>query len=164
MLNTIQSQDDFADSYLKSKNYVNVKTVIEDIKTNPDDSKKITYENEFVASQTLTSTLMNKRLKTIYWRSTVYNLGRLMLSVVIAFILSSVFFTQHNRPYYSETQMSSILSTIFIAFIIVGVLSITTVLPVMLSIRDVFYRHRAAGMLDYKSLAYGLVREICLFC
>ena len=39
------------------------------------------------------------------------------------------------------------LSTIFIAFIIIGVLSMTTVLPVMLSIRDMYYRHKAAGML-----------------
>merc|ERR1712176_311614 len=79
-----------------------------------------------------------------------------MLSIVVAFILSSVFFTRRDNSSYSETEMSSILSTIFIAFIIFGVLSITTVLPVMLSIRDVYYRHRAAGMLDYKSLAFGL--------
>ena len=158
MLNAIQSKDDFAISYLNSKNHVDVKKVINDIKKDPDESKKIMYDSEFAAPQTLISSKMNHRLKTIYWRSPVYNLGRLMLSIVVAFILSSVFFTRRDNSSYSETEMSSILSTIFIAFIIFGVLSITTVLPVMQTIRDVFYRHRAAGMLDYKSLAFGLVR------
>jgi ABC-type multidrug transport system permease subunit len=36
------------------------------------------------------------------------------------------------------------------------VLSITTVMPVMIKIRDVFYRHRAAGMLDHNSLFWAL--------
>ena len=48
------------------------------------------------------------------------------------------------------------LSTIFMSFIIIGVLSITSVLPVMLSIRDMYYRHRAAGMLDSRSVARAL--------
>lgn len=52
--------------------------------------------------------------------------------------------------------MSSFLSTIFIAFIIIGVLSITSALPVMLSIRDMFYRHKAAGMLGYSSVGRAL--------
>ncbi|KAL3805930.1 hypothetical protein HJC23_007891 [Cyclotella cryptica] len=52
--------------------------------------------------------------------------------------------------------MTSLLSTIFIAFIIIGVLSITSVLPVMLSIRDMYYRHKAAGMLSSSSVARAL--------
>ena len=52
--------------------------------------------------------------------------------------------------------MTSLLSTIFISFIIVGVLSITSVLPIMLSIRDMYYRHKAAGMLGSSSVGRAL--------
>ena len=48
------------------------------------------------------------------------------------------------------------LSTIFISFIIIGVLSITSVMPVMLSIRDMFYRHKQAGMLNARSVGRAL--------
>lgn len=48
------------------------------------------------------------------------------------------------------------LSTIFISFIMIGVLSITAVLPVMQSIRDMYYRHKAAGMLNSRSVARSL--------
>lgn len=48
------------------------------------------------------------------------------------------------------------LSTIFISFIIIGVMSITAVLPVMQSIRDMYYRHKAAGMLNSRSVGRAL--------
>jgi len=48
------------------------------------------------------------------------------------------------------------LATIFIAFIIIGVLSMTSVIPVMLSIRDMYYRHKAAGMLGSRSVGRAL--------
>jgi ABC-type multidrug transport system permease subunit len=79
-----------------------------------------------------------------------------MLSLGIAFILSSVFITSRRPEVFEEMQLSSAISTMFISFIIIGVLSITSVLPVMLSIRDMFYRHRAAGMLGHSSLAMAL--------
>lgn len=52
--------------------------------------------------------------------------------------------------------MTAVINTIFISFIIVGVMSINSVLPVMLELRDNFYRHRAAGMIDHQSLAIAL--------
>lgn len=50
----------------------------------------------------------------------------------------------------------SMLSTIFLSFIIIGVLSITSVLPVMNNIRNMYYRHKAAGMLDGRSVGRAL--------
>ena len=57
---------------------------------------------------------------------------------------------------FSEAEIASYLSTIFIAFIIIGVLSITSVLPVMLNVRDMFYRHKAAQMLESSSVGRAL--------
>ena len=57
---------------------------------------------------------------------------------------------------FSEAEIASYLSTIFISFIIIGVLSITSVLPVMLNVRDMFYRHKAAQMLGSSSVGRAL--------
>ena len=61
-----------------------------------------------------------------------------------------------NQFILANILSASILSTIFISFIITGVLSITSVLPVMLSIRDMYYRHKAAGMLNSRSVGRAL--------
>lgn len=61
-----------------------------------------------------------------------------------------------NQFLLANILSASILSTIFISFIITGVLSITSVLPVMLSIRDMYYRHKAAGMLNSRSVGRAL--------
>lgn len=76
--------------------------------------------------------------------------------MVIAFLLGSCFIPIRRNDTFTEAEMVSMLSTIFIAFIIIGVLSITSVLPVMLSIRDMYYRHKAAGMLNSRSVGRAL--------
>lgn len=102
---------------------------------------------------------------------------------MIAFLLGSVFIPIRSEAVLSEAEITrfvpfllnpfkivlaltksnqlvvcppSMLSTIFIAFIIIGVLSITSVLPVMQSIRDMYYRHKAAGMLNSRSVGRSL--------
>eukprot|EP00957_Ditylum_brightwellii_P172625 13141414-Ditylum_brightwellii.AAC.1 len=47
-----------------------------------------------------------------------------------------------------KQYISDIFVTSFLSSIVIGILAITSVLPVMLKIRDMFYQHRAAGMLD----------------
>jgi len=44
----------------------------------------------------------------------------------------------------------------FLSLIIMGVTSISMAVPVMKKIRDVFYKHRASGMLQHNSLAWSL--------
>lgn len=82
----------------------------------------------------------------------------MVVSVVIAFVLGSIFITNRlvTLDPIPEQQMSSILSVMFISFIIIGVMSINAVLPVMGPIRDNFYRQRAAGMYGYWSLGWAL--------
>jgi len=46
---------------------------------------------------------------------------------------------------------------VYIAFIIIGQLSITSIIPVTISIRDMYYRHEAAGMLSSRSVMFGLL-------
>lgn len=76
--------------------------------------------------------------------------------MIIALLLGSVFIPIRKNDTLTEAEITSMLSTIFISFIIIGVLSITSVLPVMLSIRDMYYRHKAAGMLNSRSVGRAL--------
>jgi len=147
---------DFPTTWLDSDNNRVVQEKLVEAVECKDEEFRIKFDTEFAASRRERNALMSHRLVTIYWRSPAYNLSRLTLSVCIAVLLSTVFIPIRKKKVLAEAEIVSILSTIFIAYIIVGVLSITSVLPVMLSIRDMFYRHKAAGMLDNGSVARAL--------
>ena len=51
----------------------------------------------------------------------------------------------------------SMLGAVYISFIIIGQLCITAIIPVTMSIRDMYYRHEAAGMLSSRSVMLGLL-------
>ena len=159
MLREMQSPEnpkDFADVYVKTEEYKLLKESLKEVRETQIPELEISFPTKFAAPPELRQRLVNKRLQTIYWRSPAYNLSRLLVCCVIAFILGSVFLGNRNPEVLTESDMRAQLSVIFLSFVIVGILSITSVLPVMLSIRDVFYRHRAAGMLDNISLGWAL--------
>ena len=159
MLKVITAEDppcDYALEFKESDLFAVITKKIVDICEDPDPANEITYVRKYAASRKTMQLRINERLRTIYWRSPAYNLTRTVVSSAIAFILGSVFLNHRNPSSYTETQMSSLLSTIFLSFIIVGVLAITAVLPVMQKIRDSFYRHRAAGMMPSRSMALAL--------
>jgi len=147
---------DFIEAFKLSEKYLAMINLIKmcSSEINPDD--EIKFPTKFAASWWERQRLTEARFRTIYFRSPAYNWVRLLLSAVIAFILGSMFLSNRNPPIYQETDMSSFFATIFIAFIITGILAINSVLPVMLKLRDSFYRHRAAGMLGPASIALAL--------
>ena len=157
MLRVMQkSNKDFSDLYMQSAEYSRVKSQIAAAKVNPPEELKITYSTEFAVPRSMRQKLTNKRLQTIYWRSPAYNLSRLLVSGVIAFVLGSVFITERNLDVLTENQLSAYFSLTFLSFIIIGIMSITTVLPVMIAIRNVFYKQFAAGMIDNNALGLAL--------
>jgi hypothetical protein len=142
--------------YVESDGYATLKEELEELKQNPDPAHKIEYESEFAASKRERQGLIDERLRTVYWRSPAYNLARLSVAVVIGAILGLVFVTNRNQDEFTENDMRARLSVLFLTFIIMGILAILSVLPVMTMIRDMFYRHRAAGMYDSASIAWAL--------
>uniref|UniRef100_A0A7S4JUM9 ABC transporter domain-containing protein n=1 Tax=Odontella aurita TaxID=265563 RepID=A0A7S4JUM9_9STRA len=147
---------DYAQIYVESDERKNLGDAIDEVTSNVREEDKITFENRFAASAFTRHRLMTKRLRLVYWRSPSYNRSRIVLSLLIAFLLASVFLSNRRPAMMSEQEISGVFSTIFLSFIIVGILSLTSVLPVMLKIRDVFYRHRAAGMMNHWSLTLAL--------
>lgn len=174
MLRVITSQDDdgLVKEYLLSTDYCELKAELESLKDNPKESAHVVYDSEFANSGVRRRELINRRLRAIYWRSPTYNLARVIVSLVIAGVLGSVFIFRRNLASYSEVDIQARLSVVFISFIITGIMAILSVLPVMTKIRDMFYRHRDAGMYDSYSMGLALgvaekgfiVASSALFC
>jgi hypothetical protein len=153
---TSEGMGELAKAYAESDGYADLKEELEELKQNPDPALKIEYESEFAASKGERQRLIDSRLRLIYWRSPAYNLARLTVAVTIASVLGVVFVTKRSQEVFTENDMRARLSVIFLSFIIMGILAILSVLPVMTKIRDMFYRHRAAGMYDSLSIAWAL--------
>jgi ABC-type multidrug transport system permease subunit len=160
---------DWAEVYETSDQYATLQQKLKEIKESPAPSRQISYDSTFAASPRDRSALMNQRIVTVYKRSPAYNLTRLMIAIFYAFLIGSVFIrTRHgeNAPWY-ENEMDGVISTIFLSLIITGVTSISMAVPVMKTMRDVFYKHRASGMLGHNAISWALqVGEtpyICLF-
>lgn len=163
MLTVITSEKegvDYVEDFVESPQYQtmqeNIQKAIEVDGKDPD--KKLVYNTQFAATRRTRARLLSRRIRTIYWRSPAYNLLRMLVSIVIAFVLGSIFITKRlvTQDIIPELEMTSILSLIFISFIIIGVMSINSVLPVMLGIRDSFYKQRASGMYGYSSVGRAL--------
>lgn len=153
---TAEEQPDLADVYVQSDEYTSLQAELDVIKESPDEDLKIEYTSEFARSAGTRRELINRRLRLIYWRSPTYNYARILVSIVIAFVLGSVFISSYGVDEYTETQMRARFSVIFLSFIITGIMAILSVLPVMTKIRDMFYLHRDAGMYDSASMGLAL--------
>lgn len=147
---------DYAAEYLKSELLTKAKGLIAASKENPSPDTELSYDSEHARLRKDRYRLTSQRLMLIYWRSPNYNLSRMTVAAIIAAIMGSVLIADRSDPVLSETDLRAQFATMFLSFIIMGIMSIFSVLPVMLSIRDMFYRHRAAGMIGSGSLAWAL--------
>lgn len=156
---------DFAERWLESENGRKTKDELDEMKGRvPDPTKKLEYETEFAAPRGTRSNMITRRLRLIYWRSPAYNLARLTVSAVIAFVLGSVFVTKRRQNYFTESDVQARFAVVFLSFILLGIMAILSVIPVMGRIRDMFYRHRASGMYDSASLGWALGKKNAFSC
>jgi ABC-type multidrug transport system ATPase subunit len=154
---------DFAEVYKESEQYKVLCEQIQAIEDSRDESKKIFYDDVFATTSNERMELMNRRIVTIYRRSPAYNLTRLIIAVFYSFLIGSVFLRNSSQRSdgWEEKEVDGVLGTIFLATIIIGVTSISMAVPVMKKIRDVFYKHRASGMLQHSSLSFALAVGEC---
>jgi hypothetical protein len=144
------------EAFEESEQYEAMKSFIDSVKESPDESQKITYDSIYAAKFRTRNHHMNNRIFKIMMRAPSYNLVRLMLAMVYAFLLGSVFITYDSTKPFKENEVVGIFGTIFQGLITIGVVSITMAVPVMKEIRDVFYKHRASGMLTHDSVAIAI--------
>ncbi|CAB9510945.1 Pleiotropic ABC efflux transporter of multiple drugs CDR1 [Seminavis robusta] len=151
------AEKDWPEEFKASKQYSELFERIEAAKESPDESKKLSFENDYPTTAKERVHMMNRRMVTIYKRSPSYNLARLMISIVYAFIIGSVFLRgEGRRDFWRENEVDAVISTMFFSLIVIGVTVISMAVPVTKTLRDVFYKHRASGMLTHKALSTAL--------
>ena len=156
------------DEFKGSVQFQTLQEQIATIKENPDESKKLVFEEPYPTTSKERVNLMNRRIVTVYKRSPAYNLARLSIAVLYAFIIGSVFIGGRRNAdnIWLENEVDAVISVMFLSLIIIGVTSISMAVPVTKTIRDVFYKHRASGMLTHKALSgalfLGEIPYICL--
>lgn len=145
------------ETFEESAQYHELKSRIAEINEGRDEATKISYDSEFATSLKRQIYLMNNRVLSIMKRAPSYNLARLMLAIIYGFIIGSVSLRfQRSSNDFPQEEVDGILSSMFLALTIMGVASISMAVPVMKQIRDVFYKHRASGMLDHNSVAMAV--------
>jgi ABC-2 type transporter len=159
------SARDWGEIFKNTNEYRALREHLDSLASGRKASKEILYSDEFATSFTTRLNLMNRRLTKVYKRSPAYNLTRIMIAILYSFLIASVFLrntgyrkaVDQNDVQWEENQVDGVISAIFISLIIVGVTSISMAVPVMKNMRDVFYKHRASGMLDHNSISWSLM-------
>jgi ABC-type multidrug transport system permease subunit len=140
-----------------SDQFQTLKQQLDSLKDSPDPAKRIQYDSVFATSSHVQQTLMSRRIFHIMKRAPSYNLTRLMIAILYSLILGTTFIrSRHKGNVFDQNDMDGIFSVVFLALIIVGVVSVSMAVPVMKQIRDVFYKHRASGMLGHNSVTMAV--------
>ena len=84
---------------------------------------------------------------------------RLVVGILYAFLLGSIFITVYFTKDDScqEDEAAALIGTIFLSLNVIGTTAMVLAIPVAKRARDVFYKHRASGMIDSFSMWAGMV-------
>ena len=151
---------DWAELYKSSEQFRIVRSQIETIRST-DNRQKLSFSSTFSTPGRERVHLMVMRMQKIYRRSAPYNMTRIMVSMIYAFLLGSIFL--HPKYWtsleiqWSEHQASGLIGTIFLSLNVIGTAAMTMAIPVAKRVRDVFYKHRASGMIEHNAMFVAML-------
>mmetsp|Transcript_888 Transcript_888/g.1257 ORF Transcript_888/g.1257 Transcript_888/m.1257 type:complete len:1050 (+) Transcript_888:1338-4487(+) len=154
------SSVDWGERYKSSDEAATVHTQIATCKESAAPSNKIFFSSTYSTPIKERMYLMCVRMLTIYRRSPPYNMTRMVISVLYAFLLGSVFIQssfKRGNVTWSEEEAAALIGTVFLSLNVVGTTAMTMAIPVAKRARDVFYKHRASGMIGHNSMFLGLI-------
>jgi ABC-type multidrug transport system ATPase subunit len=156
-------QFDYAGAYVGSNLHNQTLDKISMIEEAVTDDGLVSFGSEYATSTRTQMGAVIKRTWTVYWRSPTYNRTRILVSLVLSFLIGSVYVSDPEPS--TEADMNSRVTTIYISFLMIAVFGMNTVLPFFELERNMYYRHKAALM--YKtgaiSFAYTLAELPFLF-
>lgn len=141
---------DYAGQYQESTLHYSCLAQIDEITASATEEQRIEFNTKYATDISTQRTAVFWRAIKIYWRSPSYNLVRVLVSCILALLMGSIYVS--DRSPSTEADMTSRSTTIFMAFIFLGVNSMNTVLALFEAERNMFYRHKAALMYDKKAL------------
>lgn len=154
------SNHDWAELYKASEQFSIVQNQISSIRDASDDDNKLAFASTFSTPMRERIRLMCNRMGTIYRRSAPYNMTRIVVSILYAFLVASLFMSsayRRNNFSWNETEAAGLIGTLFLSLNVVGTTAMTMAIPVAHKVRDVFYKHRASGMIGHTAAFVGMV-------
>ena len=144
---------DYAGNYAQSRLREVALQRIDDIVSGETPDNKITFLTQFATSSRTQGLAVLKRTMTIYYRTPPYNTVRLIIACAVALIFSTVYIP--FVPPTNESTLNSIMNSIYISILFLCVNALNTVLALFEFERNMFYRHKAAGMYGARAIVMG---------
>ncbi|KAJ6324763.1 hypothetical protein OIU76_011955 [Salix suchowensis] len=146
---------DFAKLYKESPLFQETTRSVQELNKPPPGSVDLQFSTPFPQSrwEQYTACLWKQHLS--YWRSTEYNLTRFIFMIVSSLLFGIVFW-QKGREINNEQDLISILGSMYVAVIFLGINNCSTVIPYVATERIVLYREKFAAM--YSPLAYSFAQ------
>ncbi|KAI0488475.1 hypothetical protein KFK09_028308 [Dendrobium nobile] len=148
---------DFADVYNYSPLHLACKELVEQLSTPPQNPSEIQIRKHQPHNRLVQLKACLWKLSMSYWRSPTYNIVRFTFATILSVLFAALFW-QKGKKINNEQELTSIVGSMYIATIFLGINNCTTVLPIIARERLVFYRERFAGM--YSSYIYSLAQII----
>jgi len=135
---------DYAGNYAQSDLHARAEKRINEIVSGQSESNKVGFSSRFATSPRTQALAVLKRTMTIYYRTPSYNTVRLLVACLVALIFSTVYIP--FVPPTNESTLNSVMNSIYISMLFLCVNALNTVLALFEFERNMFYRHKAAGM------------------
>ena len=135
---------DYAGNYTQSTLHATALNRIEDIVAGECDSNEVKFSSRFATSTRTQGLAVLKRTMKIYYRTPPYNTIRMIIAVGVALIFSTVYIP--FVPPNNESTLNSIMNSIYVSMLFLSVNALNTILSLFEFERNMFYRHKAAGM------------------
>lgn len=117
---------DWAELYKSSDEAAAMRNRIQTIRASSDLSKKLTFGSTFSTPMSERVRLQCARMLRIYRRSSSYNLLRLAVAILYAFLLGSIYLSaSSSHTKLEEAEAEGLIGTIFLSLNVIGTTAMT---------------------------------------
>ncbi|XP_010541365.1 PREDICTED: ABC transporter G family member 42-like [Tarenaya hassleriana] len=148
---------DFAQTYKESALFMENKVAVEQLSSAPRNSKDLHFSSRYPQNGWAQFKACLWKQQLSYWRNPSYNLTRLVF-VSLTSVLFGLLYWQKAKKINNEQDVFSVLGSMYISVFFMGMNNCSTVLFVVATERNVFYRERFARM--YSSWAYSWAQVV----
>ncbi|TYH79549.1 hypothetical protein ES332_D03G072300v1 [Gossypium tomentosum] len=148
---------DFTDIYKNSDLYRRNKVLIEDLSKPAPGSKELHFPTQYSQSFLTQCVACLWKQHWSYWRNPPYTAVRFLFTTVIALMFGTMFWDLGSKM-NSGQDLTNAMGSMYAAVLFLGVQNSSSVQPVVVVERTVFYRERAAGM--YSAMPYAISQVI----
>ena len=120
----VSNNADWAELYKLSDQFNMFRKQIESIRESANALKKLTFASTYSTSMREQVRFMCARMLTIYRRSAPYNMTRIVVAILYAFLLGSMYFGspswEDRHVNNTEGQAAALIGTVFLSLNVVG--------------------------------------------